>query len=222
VPQLAQTLIAGVTSFAATNIDDIVILTLFFAQTNASFRPRHIVIGQYLGFVGLILASLPGYFGGILAPSLWLGWLGLLPIAIGIYHIFKKDADDEMVQAVFLQEAVGKKRSPFSSLFSAQTYQVAAITLANGGDNIGIYVPLFASSTLISLGIILGVFGVMMALWCCLAYQLAQHPWVAQTLTRYGHQVVPYVLIGLGIFIFVDSDTYKLLGLGLLSPNRKL
>ena len=53
----------GLTAFSATNIDDIVILTLFFSQVNAAFRRRHIVVGQYLGFGTLVLASLPGFFG---------------------------------------------------------------------------------------------------------------------------------------------------------------
>ncbi len=39
-----------------------------------------------------------------------------------------------------------------ASVLNPQTYKVAAVTVANGGDNIGIYVPLFASSDLTSLG----------------------------------------------------------------------
>jgi cadmium resistance protein CadD (predicted permease) len=87
---------------------------------------------------------------------------------------------------------------------------VAAVTFANGGDNIGIYVPLFARSNLASLGVILGVFAIGIALWCFLSRQLTRQPLVAKTLTNYGHQIVPFVLIVLGIFIFVDSGTYEL------------
>ncbi len=80
----ARTAIASITSFAATNIDDIAILMLFFAQLNTTFRPKHIVIGQYLGFIALILISLPGFFGGLILPRYWIGLLGLIPIiAIG-------------------------------------------------------------------------------------------------------------------------------------------
>jgi cadmium resistance transport/sequestration family protein len=210
MPQIPQALVAGVTSFFATNIDDIAILTLFFAKTNAAFRPQSVVLGQYLGFLGLVLASLPGYFGGVFLPRPWLGWLGLLPIVIGIYYILKADPNDNTIQTISIPETVGQKRS-YARFFNPQIYQVAAVTLANGGDNIGIYVPLFASSTLMSLGIILCVFGVMIGVWCSLAYQFARHPWVAQTLTRYGNRIVPLVLIGLGIFIFMDSGTYRLL-----------
>jgi cadmium resistance protein CadD (predicted permease) len=208
--QIPQVLITGVTSFFATNIDDIVILTLFFAKVNTTFRPRHIVMGQYLGFLGLVLASLPGYFGGIFLPRPWLGWLGLLPIAIGIYYIFKQDSDENTLQTISIQLARARGRSPLALFLSPQTYQVAAVTLANGGDNIGIYVPLFASSTLTSLSIILGVFGVMVGLWCGIAYQLTRHLWFAKILTQYANRTVPFILISLGIMIFAESGIFRL------------
>ena len=212
---LAQAMIAGVTSFVATNIDDIVILMLFFAQVNATFRPRHIVAGQYLGFIALIAASLPGFFGGLILPKAWIGLLGLVPIVIGINQLVNGEEDENQVQSVS-DEWNRSKASPstistIASLLAPQTYHVAAVTFANGGDNIGIYVPLFASSNLASLGVILGVFFLFVGVWCYVAYQLTRHPVVAHVLTRYGKKIVPFVLIGLGIFILIESGTYQLL-----------
>jgi len=60
--ELVAAIGTGVTAFTATNIDDIVILLLFFSQVNASFRRHHIVVGQYLGFTVLVIFSLPGFF----------------------------------------------------------------------------------------------------------------------------------------------------------------
>ncbi|WP_315889766.1 cadmium resistance transporter [Kovacikia minuta] len=81
--------------------------------------------------------------------------------------------------------------------------------MANGGDNIGIYIPLFANSSLRELIVILGVFLIMIGIWCAIADQLTQHPLLSQALTCYGHRLVPFILIGLGIFIFIDSGTYQ-------------
>jgi cadmium resistance transport/sequestration family protein len=213
---LAGAIIAGITSFAATNIDDIVILMLFFAQVNASFRPRQIVVGQYLGFSVLIIASLPGFFGGLIVPRAWIGLLGLVPIAIGVSRLVNREKDEE-VQAVSdeLNRSRGNNSlgSTLTSLISPQTLNVAAVTFANGGDNIGIYVPLFASSTLASLVVILGIFFLLIGVWCYIAYLLARQPAIAHVLTRYGKAVVPFVLIGLGIFILFESGTYQLLPL---------
>jgi cadmium resistance protein CadD (predicted permease) len=74
----------GLSAFVATNLDDIVILSLFFSQVNAMFRNRHIVTGQYLGFSALVMVSLPSFFGSLILPEPWIGLLGIAPIMIGI------------------------------------------------------------------------------------------------------------------------------------------
>src|SRR5207248_10228314 len=71
-------------TFAATNIDDIFVLTLFFSQTSRGFRSAHIVAGQYLGFSALVAISLVGFFGGRILPRTWVGLLGFVPILVGV------------------------------------------------------------------------------------------------------------------------------------------
>jgi cadmium resistance transport/sequestration family protein len=197
------TVAIAVTAFTATNIDDILILTIFFAQVDSKFRPRHILIGQYLGFALLILASLPGYFGGLIIDHKWIGLLGLLPIAIGIKHLFQKN-EEVTVQTCAISEQ-GKL-----PLIAPQTYHVAAVTFANGGDNIGIYIPLFASSNAVSLSITIATFLVMIAVWCYAAYQFSTHPAIAKFLSQYSDAIVPFVLIALGVYILYESKTYLL------------
>jgi cadmium resistance transport/sequestration family protein len=201
--ELLTAISTGMAAFTATNLDDILILLLFFSQVNAVFRRRHIVFGQYLGFTALVLASLPGFFGRLIFPPDWIGMLGLLPIAIGLSRLLNPETDDSEAEAELEQS----EKSFFSSFLSPQTYSVAAVTVANGGDNIGIYVPLFASNTLESLAVILAVFFAMVGVWCYAAYRLIQMRAIADTLTRYGNQLVPFVLIGLGIAILVKSGT---------------
>jgi cadmium resistance transport/sequestration family protein len=201
--ELLTAISTGMTAFTATNLDDILILLLFFSQVNAVFRRRHIVFGQYLGFTALVLASLPGFFGRLIFPPDWIGMLGLLPIAIGLSRLLNPETDDSEAEAELEQS----ENSFFSSFLSPQTYSVAAVTVANGGDNIGIYVPLFASNTLESLAVILAVFFAMVGVWCYAAYRLIQMRAIADTLTRYGNQLVPFVLIGLGMAILVKSGT---------------
>jgi cadmium resistance transport/sequestration family protein len=211
----AAAIIAGVTSFAATNIDDIVILMLFFAQVNANFRPRHIVVGQYLGFTALIVASLPGFFGGLIVPKAIIGLLGFVPIAIGIKHLVSRGSQENDVQAVSGEFSRSQPNSSLLSklanLLNPQIFNVAAVTIANGGDNIGIYLPLFASSDLRSLVVILVVFFLSIGVWCYVADRLTSQRAIANILTRYTQAIVPFVLIGLGIFILIESGSYRLL-----------
>ena len=202
---VVEAMLTGATAFIATNVDDIVILTLFFAKVCETLRRRHIVVGQYLGFCVLIAASLPGFLGGLVLPKAWLGWLGLLPIAIGLHQLWHPETEEKSPQTVSFTQP----RSRLASLFSPQTYQVAAVTIANGGDNIGIYVPLFANSSPAELGIILSVCFCLIGVWCLLGHQLSRNPLLSYTLTRYGHRIVPFVLITLGLFIIVESGAYR-------------
>lgn len=206
---LITPLLTGVTVFAVTNLDDLVILTIFFSQVNQTFHRRHIILGQYLGFTALLSVSLLGYFGELFIPKAWIGLLGFIPISLGISDLIKRQ--DEPLSEV---QAIGKDLTGLRpKLLSTQTYTVAAVTIANGGDNIGIYVPLFASSDSASLGAILVVFYLLLGLWCFIAERLTRQPTVADGLRRYGKVVVPFVLIGLGIYILIESNTYRLLSL---------
>ena len=185
-------------AFAATNIDDIFLLTLFFAGVNARFNRRHIVAGQYLGFAALVALSLVGYFARFLAPEEWIGLLGFLPIIIGLKKLWE-------LKGGKTEEAHIKKPAAHA------VFTVAAVTFANGGDNIGIYTPLFASSSLLELVITLSVFFVLVAVWCALGYFLGRHPAVYSVLDKYGHIIVPFVLMALGFYIMLESGTFKLL-----------
>ncbi len=212
---LLTALCKGITAFTATNLDDIIILMLFFSQIGSVFRRRHIVLGQYLGFALLVLASLPGFLGNALFPRPWIGLLGIVPIVIGLSQIFASDAEVEAEN-----EAATALTSPPPGMpgwFSPQTASVAAITVANGGDNIGIYMPLFASTDEFGLGVILSVFFGLVGVWCYGAYWLTRVGEVASLLTRYGNALVPFVLIGLGVLILVDSHTLEYRGLTTLA-----
>jgi hypothetical protein len=56
--------------FAVTNIDDILILALFFAQ-GAGHRgsTRRIVLGQYLGFAAILAVAVAAAFGVTFLPE---------------------------------------------------------------------------------------------------------------------------------------------------------
>lgn len=208
-------LVTGITSFVATNIDDIVILMVFFAQVNDRLRPQHIVAGQYLGFVLLLLACVPGFLGGLFLPKPWIGLLGFLPIVIGIKHAWEWQQEDPGVQTIS-EAAMPSLDSEIAigglaALLHPKIYHVAAVMFANGGDNVGIYIPLFASSSLPSLIVIVVVFLSLVAVWCGIAYYLASHPTIAPFLSRYAHRIVPLILIGLGLYILIENRSYQLL-----------
>jgi cadmium resistance transport/sequestration family protein len=188
--QISTALSRAIVAFAATNLDDIFVLTFFFAQKNLQIW--RVVLGQYLGIAGLILVSLAGFFASLLIPYKWIGLLGLIPIGIGIRKLLALQEEQK--------EKIGVRRVE-SSL------TVAAITFANGGDNIAIYTPLFASSSWATLTITLITFSVMIALWCVAGYAIGNHFVVIRLIDRYGHILVPFIFIGLGFYILLGSQS---------------
>jgi cadmium resistance protein CadD (predicted permease) len=70
--------------FAITNVDDIVILALFFGQARARSGVLRVVLGQYVGFVAIPASSIIGAHGAQLLPETAIPYLGLLPLALGL------------------------------------------------------------------------------------------------------------------------------------------
>jgi cadmium resistance transport/sequestration family protein len=189
----------GVAAFAAINVDDIFILMLFFSQVGGEFRNRHVVLGQYLGFATLVALSVLGSLGVLIVSEEWIGLLGLVPIFLGVRAALRTlwgGTEEE------------ERKEPVEG---SGVYGVAAVTFANGGDNIGIYVPLFASVGFAQMGTIVVVFFALVAVWCYAGYKLGSHPTVADKIDRYEHVVVPVVLVALGIYIVVESGALSLL-----------
>lgn len=167
---------------------------------NPGLQNRHIVTGQYLGFTSIVALSIIGALSSFFIPVPWIGILGLVPIYMGVKGLLNLRKDEEDGDDVTKISGTGS------------VLKVAAITFANGGDNIAIYIPIFASQSNANNVITLIVFFIMLALWCFLGYKLVKAPVVAKILERYGHIAVPIVLIGLGLFILYHSGSFSLLG----------
>jgi cadmium resistance protein CadD (predicted permease) len=193
---LALTGLAAVV-FASTNIDDFFVLVGFFADKN--FRARHVVIGQYVGICALYVISAVAGLISLVIPTGYVGLLGLAPIAIGIkklYYLWRNRETEESV-------------SGFGG--HGSNLAVAAVTVANGGDNIAVYTALFATCQRVEVPVIGIVFAVMTALWCLGAHWLVNHRALGMPIRAQAHRIVPFVLIGLGILIFIRTGAIQLL-----------
>jgi len=183
---LTAILVASVTTFAATNIDDIFLLTLFFANRVPAKR---IVGGQYMGFAVIIVLSLIGAGAALAIPHGWMRLLGILPLGIGIKAFLTK----------------GKGRKPPSDGVPQKDYgllAIAAITLSNGSDNVGVYVPFFVAGKRY-LWLILTTYLVLVAVWVIAGRWLGAHPVVLRAVERWGHWAVPAVFVALGVYVLV-------------------
>ena len=185
-----ETLFLIVIAFISTNVDDLFINLFFFARHRTKAEARSIAAGKYLGIGALTAISLLGAYGLQMLPDKCLSLLGLIPAGLGVREII---------------HTLRNQNSENDVPFAAQTLwlSVALITIANGADNIGVYLPLFAGFTPWQMGAAIIVFALMTGLWCLLAVQLAKLPAVQQVIRRWKRYLVPAVLFVLGISILL-------------------
>jgi cadmium resistance protein CadD (predicted permease) len=213
---LESAIATGAAVALATTFDDNIYLTSFFGRVSRTFRPRHVVVGEFLGLTILISISLVGYFVGMVVSDMLVGLLGVLPIMIGIHQLMGKEDDEnsdviEEVEKVHIE--VGRpriKQSLWSTIRDPKTHRVTAVHVSNGGNNVAVYISLFASSSLPSLAVILTMCYMTIGFWCFCSYNLTRFPGISVLIARYGRKIAPFVLIYLGFSIIIKSQSYRL------------
>jgi cadmium resistance transport/sequestration family protein len=203
---MLQTIFSAIAVYISTSIDYLFILLIIFSQSQTKRGLRQIYLGQYLGTGILVAISLFAAYVLNFIPQDWMvGLLGLIPIYLGIRVAMGGEEEAEEEEVVEQLESRGSNR-----LFWA----VALITIASGGDNLGIYIPYFTSLSVSEILIVLIVFAISIAVLCYISYRMAKISFVAETLEKYERMIVPIVFIGLGIFIMLENGTIQtLLGL---------
>ena len=180
--------------FAATNADDIVVLTALSISSRASGQPRRwqIWAGQYAGFAVLIAASLVAAAGLTLVPLHWLWLLGLVPLGLGL---------GKLATAIRAHRS-GQQASP--AAVSGLT-GVTGLTIVNGGDNLSAYIPVFRTSSAVEIAVIIAVFLAGVGLYCLASVRLSGHRAVIQAVQQWGQWIVPVVFILIGFYIFYKT-----------------
>ncbi|HZM82372.1 MAG TPA: cadmium resistance transporter [Candidatus Limnocylindrales bacterium] len=84
---------------------------------------------------------------------------------------------------------------------ATNTFAIAAVTIANGADNISVYTPLFRTIGPAPTAVTIAVFALLTAGWCLAATWLASHKRVVAVIERWGHWIVPAVFIVIGVVI---------------------
>ena len=187
--------------FAATNIDDIIVLSLFYARgAGRRGTTAAILAGQSLGFGAILAAAVLVALGArSFLPEDAIPYFGLIPLALGLlaaWRAWRSDDDDDDEGKV-----AGK---------SVSALTVAAVTFANGGDNIGVYVPVFATVGTAGIVAYSVVFLALVAVLVAAARFVATRKPIAEVLERWEHVLFPIVLIGLGIVILVEGGAFGL------------
>jgi cadmium resistance protein CadD (predicted permease) len=189
-------LATAILAFISTNIDDIFILMLFYGSRR--FGTTTIVLGQYLGIGCLVIFSLVGSCIGNFFDPRYVGLLGLFPVYLAIRGFMG-----------LLNNKEGEEKID-SGTIATGILSISGVTIANGADNIGVYVPLLSTMSSIQKIEMVMVFAVMTYIWCVIGKHLSSRPMVAEQIDRYGHIIMPVVLLVLGGFILYESKAISL------------
>ncbi len=196
------TIIAGVVTYWSTAIDLLIILMLFFAKVKDKKGVRDIYIGQFLGSGLLILVSL--FFAVILhyvPDKRLLGFLGILPVFLGIKALILGDSDGEKMANEKLKD------TNQNNLIKTLIF----ITIVScGADNVGLFVPYFISLALPKLLITLIVFLIMIFLLVFIAQKSVSIPTVGTVLEKYSRWFIGIVYIFIGGSVLIENGSIQL------------
>src|ERR1700684_2525835 len=131
----------AVLAFASTNVDDLFLLASLFVDKE--FRTMPVVAGQFLGMLLLVAFSVLAALFAISIQGDWIYWLGVVPLFLGIgglRDLFQRSARPNSSDRDRL-DFVGKEQLR-SGWTRSEVAFVALLTIANGGDNLSVYIPL--------------------------------------------------------------------------------
>lgn len=177
--------------FVGTNADDLVLLMVFFADPRT--RVSTVVTGQLAGLGALTGVSILAARLAVQLPETWIPLLGVVPLGLGI-RMLGPSADPDGTPA----PALG-------------WWSVAAVTVANGSDNLGAYIPVFAVQSAAGLIVIVLLFGILTLAWCALAHWFVRHPNRGATVRKVTRRAAPFVLILVGLWILARHPAWPAL-----------
>ena len=199
---MGQTIISAIGVYISTSIDYLIALIILFAQLSQNKQKWHIYAGQYLGTGLLVGVSLVAAYVVNFVPEAWMvGLLGLIPIYLGIRFAIVGEGEEEEEE-----ETIERlEQSKANQLF----WTVTLLTIASGGDNLGIYIPYFASLDWAQTLVALLVFAIGVIIFCELSRVLSSIPLISETIEKYERIIVPLVFIPLGLYIMYESGTIE-------------
>ena len=218
--------------FAVTNVDDLLVLSLFFGRSAGQHGAGQHGAGQHGAGqhgAGQHGAGEDGagqsHAARRIVAGQYLGFTAVLAISVAAAYGATFLPTSAIAYLGLLPLALGLRAAwqawqdhrdrsgdePRANRQDApKALQVAAVTFSNGGDNIAAYLPVFAAAGVAGIAVYAVVFLVLVGVWCAAARYFATHRAVAKVIVRWGHILQPLVLIGLGLFLLIQGGAFGL------------
>ena len=183
-------------AFVSTSMDNLFLLITY--TLHPKYGIAKVRAGYLLAVLIMLGLSVAFAHGMQLLPAHIVPWIGLIPIAIGLYELWllRRGGPDATAET----EDIG----------SAKRGSVLAITLimiAHSWDSIAVLAPLLAD-TRADLDIWMAVSVVCAALLLTFfAQKTVSHEKIRTQLARYAPKILPFLLIAVGLYILTNSPT---------------
>jgi cadmium resistance protein CadD (predicted permease) len=174
-------------AYASTNIDNLLIMA---ALAGGRASRAAIVTGFILASLVVLIVSASAIVIEALIPPVVLGYLGLVPISIGLYLLLAPASGDD------------------GAAVTAATWPaITGLLVANSSDTMFALGPLFAESgTSARIGLAAG-FVLVAALWLALILGVSSKLARSRRLARIAPRIAPWMMILIGLYILSDSAT---------------
>lgn len=181
-------------AFASTNLDNLLLLVSW--QLGGRMEGRLLFGGYLVGMFGVLLIAILFGLAGYLFPLEYLGYLGVIPILVGVRGLL----------ANFRTRSVEEAPAPAERAAGTVT-AVAATQLSNGVDTVLVFAPLLADSQFSFDMVIASQFLLLVLGWYALARIMGRHVGRLAVLERLGRWLAPLVMITVGLYILGNTAT---------------
>ena len=161
----------------------------FAAQLVATDRSqfRRVSWAQALAVASMVV--LAGGLGSLLAP-IPLRWIGLLSVAPFGFALHS-----------------WRHRSTPREKFRRGSITTFAITLALGGDNLAVWIPLLRANAVAHALVTVATFAPLEIVFLLSAQRLAAHPRVVAWGNEHAGAFMPYIYVFLGVLVLIECHT---------------
>lgn len=183
------------TAYAATNLDNLVLLVGWLLAARIS--TRQVFAGYLVGMSLILIISVVIGLAGYFFPTEYLGYLGSIPILLGMKMLAdlwrRRDGETGVASA--------------STIPGAAASGIALTMLSNGVDSVLVFAPLLADSNA-NIDILIAVaFLLMVCLWFKLAIYATSHASRVSAIQAAGEWLAPIVMIIVGLYILDNTIT---------------
>jgi len=185
---------ASATAFVASSMDNLLLLVAFKANDSMN---RRSVRAAYVLAVATVAALAYGLaYAAEGRVPFRLSYLGILPILAGVYYGLRS-----VRVGAPIEEAQPKARD------AADFLSVLVTMLANSADSLVVLAALFADTRRDLDWISIATVLVMSVVWLRIAAFVAGHPRYRLRMERVSRYVLPFALVGLGLYILSNTPT---------------